>query len=131
MKVIGIDNKEYIWYLVGYATTEEEFKSEPHLVARRLLHEMFPSDRILEEVPIPSTALRADFYLPQRKLMVEVQGRQHYEYVRFFHNNPLGFAQSKKRDDTKRHFCELNKITLVELNGDDSVNWRNTINAAC
>jgi hypothetical protein len=131
MKVIGIDNKQYIWYLVGYTTTGDEFKSEPHLAARRLLHEMFPSDRILEEVPIPSTALRADFYLPQRKLMIEVQGRQHYEYVRFFHNNPLGFAQSKKRDGAKHRFCELNKITLVELNGDDSVNWRNTINAAC
>ena len=47
--------------------------------------------------------------------MVEVHGRQHYEYVPFFHVNKLGFVKSKLRDSDKREWCEINDIEFVEL----------------
>ncbi len=130
MKIKGLDGREYSWYLVGYqpSLSDERPRSELHLEVRSLLREIFPSDRLLEEVPLPSTGLFADFYLPQRKLMVEAHGRQHYEYVHFFHENIKGFMESKKRDRMKAEWCELNNITLVVLSYAENKDvWKKSI----
>ena len=49
------------------------------------------------------------------KQMIEIHGRQHYEYVPFFHGSYLGFSDSLKRDRDKKEWCFLNKISLVVL----------------
>jgi hypothetical protein len=133
MKVLGLDGRQHTWYLVGHVPPKdsERPRSTLHLRARALLYKLYPSDRILEEVPLPgSEGLFADFYVPQRKLMIEANGAQHYGYISFFHGNQLGFLESKKHDTNKRSWCKLNKITLVELpfNEDDN-EWRDRINA--
>lgn len=117
MKVKGLDGREYSWYLVGYqpSLSDDRPRSALHVQVRALLKEVFPSEKLLEEVPLPSTGLFGDFYLPQTKLMVEAHGRQHYEYVHFFHQNIKGFMESKKRDRIKKEWCDLNGITLVAL----------------
>ena len=48
-------------------------------------------------------------------LIIECQGAQHKEYNYFFHKSEQGFTQQKNRDNMKRQFCELNRITLVEI----------------
>ncbi len=131
MKVKGLDGKTHSWYLVGYQPnlSDERMRSELHLRVRALLKEMFKSERLLEEVPLPgSGGLFGDFYLPQSKIMVEAHGRQHYEYVAHFHQNPLGFMQSKKRDNNKADWCSLNGITLIVLPyNEDSEAWKQKI----
>lgn len=133
MKIKGLDGKTHSWYLVGYCPDKdsERLRSELHIQARALLYEVYPSYKILEEVPLPgSGGLFADFYLPQKKLMVEAQGRQHYEFVQHFHVNQMGYWESKKRDENKKTWCATNGITLIELpykeNQDE---WRARINS--
>ena len=47
--------------------------------------------------------------------MVEVHGRQHYEFVDFYHKTVCGFYKSKARDRDKIRWCELNDINIVIL----------------
>lgn len=118
MKVIGLNGREFTWKLVGHVPLgdDEQKRSQFHLAARDLLTKLFPCDRILEEVPLPgSGGLAADFFIPAEMLMVEVHGQQHYNFIPHFHTDRLGFLLSKKRDATKRYWCKLNNICLVEL----------------
>jgi len=56
-----------------------------------------------------------DFYIPSKKLVIEYQGRQHFEFVSHFHKTKADFVQSKKRDELKRAWCIANKIRLLEI----------------
>ena len=38
-----------------------------------------------------------DFYISSRKILIEYQGRQHFEYVRHFHRSKKGFEDRKKK----------------------------------
>jgi hypothetical protein len=128
MRVKGLDGREYSWYLVGYQPklSDERPRSALHLEVRELLRATFPSSPLLEEVPLPgSGGLFADFYLPQQKKMVEAHGRQHYEYVHFFHGDMMGFIKGKKRDSNKAEWCRINNITLIVCSYKETVDvWK-------
>ena len=128
MKVTGLDNKEYSWSIWGKSSDSEQ-KSSYHLKARALLKKLFPIDRILEEVYLPGCdSLYADFFLPLRKIIVEVHGEQHYKYIPFFHGNKLNFFKAQARDRNKRLFCEKNGILYIDLPCSESEDeWRNRI----
>lgn len=114
MRVVGLDGRTYPWPPPGRGRRAD--CSGPHLRARLLLEALFPSERRLEEVPLPGTGgLAADFYLPCRRTLVEVQGEQHASYVPFFHGGADGFLRSLSRDHRKRQWAELNNLRLVEL----------------
>src|SRR5262245_17555649 len=115
MKVVGLDGRTHNWSLNGHVPLRsEETGSSYHDRCRSLLVTLFPTDRRLEEVPLPGTGdLQADFYLPGRRLLVEVHGRQHYEFCLHFHKNRLGFLKHQQRDARKREWCELNNIMYV------------------
>jgi len=124
MRVIGLDRKSYTLNTALYRRKIAEC-SKQHKRAREILTELFGMFIILEEVGLPSTKLEIDFFIPDIKMMIEVNGQQHYEYVRHFHGNKQGFYASKKRDNLKREWCSINNIQLVELNyleSDDE--WR-------
>jgi len=130
MKVKDLNGRTYTWPPNGYQIARDDIRprSEYHLRCRSLLHSLYPTQPILEEVPLPSEQLFIDFYLPNRKIAVEVHGEQHYQYVQHFHKNPIGFAQAKARDERKRQWCIINNIVLIELpymENDDE--WRNRI----
>src|SRR4051812_24132089 len=105
MRVKGLDGREYPWNLTGLQVNADDTRprSSLHLAARQLLSDMYPVSPILEEVPLPGTgSLRADFYLPHRKVMIEVQGEQHYKYSKRMHGSKAGFLEACKRDVDKK-----------------------------
>ena len=60
--------------------------------------------------------LELDLFNENLMLAVEVQGRQHYEYVPFFHNNNYAvFRNQQYRDEIKRMICEKEGIRLIEV----------------
>lgn len=131
MKIKGLDGKEYSWNLKGYEPSNNDLikRSDYHLRARELLKNLFPLDKRLEEIPLPGTkGLTADFFIPTRNLLVEVQGEQHYKFIMHFHNNKLGFMQSLKRDNQKKEWCFINSVRLVELPFNETENeWKKRI----
>ena len=128
MKVRGFDGRDRNWRLDKYKVYGDDSKrrSSYHIRARGILCSLLPHDRILEEVKLPGSnklsrgLLIADFYVPSRMLMVEVHGRQHYEYVSHFHGNRFEFLRARARDRDKVKWCELNEINIVELKYDES-----------
>jgi hypothetical protein len=59
--------------------------------------------------------LELDCYNDELGIAVEYNGRQHYEYVPYFHNNKEAFYNQKYRDDMKRRICKDNNIILIEV----------------
>ena len=133
MKVVGFDGREYSWNLVNHVPLfdDERSRSKLHIKVRGLLTELFPFDRILDEVPLPGSgkrALVADFCVPSRKLIIEAHGKQHYEFNSFHYKNHLEFLHAQSRDRRKKEWCDLNQITLIELSYKESENeWRTKI----
>ena len=56
-----------------------------------------------------------DFYMPEIKTAIEVQGDQHYSYSPHFHKSYDGFLLQQKRDEDKRALCIANGVDLREV----------------
>ena len=57
-----------------------------------------------------------DFYLPKYRLLIEFHGRQHYEYIPFFHDGDYTFEDQKTRDEMVRDAAVRWKYGYLELN---------------
>ena len=134
MKVIGLDGRQYNWNPSSNKSSSRN-KSNLHEKAKKLLDILFPHDRILEEVSLIGTnaglrrgTLRADFFIPNRNLIVEVQGEQHFKFNNFFFKNKLSFFKAKARDRDKKEWCKINGIKIAEFNYDEDIDdWRRKI----
>lgn len=133
MKVMDLDGKQHTLSFAGYNVNGDQKRprSELHLAARRLLKQAYPLYSVLEEVSIPlkkGSTVFLDFLLPQLRICVEVNGRQHFEFVQHFHNNMLGFRLQQKADKLKREWLTLNNIRLIDLNyNEDEDAWANKL----
>lgn len=130
MKVRDTKGKSWSWNLNGYIPSNLELRprSDLHIKARELLKELYINDPLLEEVPLPGENLFCDFYLPIRKLAIEVHGAQHYKYTPHFHGNIKEFMASKERDNRKKDWFNINGIRLIVLDYNEKVDeWKNKI----
>ena len=130
MKVIGLDDREYSWNPKSGGGK----RSKLHQKAKKVLDSCLPHDRILEEVSLPGTrtvknkSLRADFYIPNRTLVVEVHGQQHFKFNSFHFKDKLSFFRAQARDRNKIEWCNINDIRIVQLNYNEDIDeWRNKI----
>lgn len=134
-KVVGFDSKEHKFnFTKNRARRYQENKSSLHTKARSLIRELFPNLSVYEEVTLPgskklgrSSLLYADFFLPEVMLIIEVHGKQHYEYCSFFHSNVMDFIKSRKRDEDKIEWCQINEIKIVTLPYNEEKEWKNLI----
>jgi hypothetical protein len=89
---------------------------------KQFLKKYWSNHIVFEEFPVAGTKLSLDFYNANKKIAVEVQGKQHTKYVPFFHGkNKINYINQLKRDQDKLKFCELNDIQLVEVYDGDEV----------
>jgi hypothetical protein len=131
MLVIGLDGEAHKMNIKS-RTCDDGGKSKIHLAARALIKEIYPYDTIREEVTLPGTKtqfnklnLIADFFLPMRSIIVEVQGAQHSKFNSHFYKNKMSFLKAKSRDNIKRMWCELNSFKLIELCYNEDIDvWR-------
>lgn len=127
MLVSDLQGVEANWNMGGKeVTTDARATSSLHKAARVILKKRFPTLQILEEVKIRikrGKILYLDFYLPLRKLAIEVNGEQHYTYSSHFHTNRVGFLNSKRNDRQKTEWCDLNGIDLLVFRFDEQDTW--------
>lgn len=64
--------------------------------------------------------LRFDFYLPDINAVIEYQGVQHFQPIKFF-GGDKALADTKKRDKIKRMFCFENNIKLFTISYNESI----------
>jgi hypothetical protein len=117
MKVVDFEGRETNWPPAGHIPRHNDSKprSELHLRVRAILHKLYPTQPILEEVPLPGLGLFVDFYLPLRKVVIECQGEQHYRFIPHFHTDRRTFVASQNRDQRKVDWCRMNNIDIAIL----------------
>lgn len=89
-----------------------------------LLRELFPQAYIKKEhyVRFKGARLFFDFFLPQYSILVEVQGRQHYEYIKHFHGDIENFKNYKKRDNLKVEYAVDSELCLILVDYNEDIN---------
>jgi hypothetical protein len=98
-------------------------RSKIQFEAKQFLKKYWQNHIVFEEFPVAGTKLSLDFYNANKKIAIEVQGKQHTKYVPFFHGkNKINYINQLKRDQDKLRFCELNNIDLVEIYDGDTLN---------
>lgn len=131
MYISDLDNKEQRWKLNGYEIRwERRPRSKLHLQARELIKEKFPTLQVLEEVPVPLKRGKTgylDFYLPLRKIAIEVHGEQHYQFNTKYHGSTKDFLKQKKNDALKADWLDKNGIMLIVLRYDELDHWSEQI----
>lgn len=131
MQVTDLDGNSSHWQLIGnIAHSNNDKKSSLHLKARELLHTIYPTLQILEEVPVyirKNQHVYLDFYIPLNKKCIEVHGEQHYKFSRHYHHSTLGFLKHQRRDREKKEWCEINNIQYIELPFDQEQSWESLI----
>ena len=69
--------------------------------------------------------LKFDFYLTLQKILIELDGEQHFKNVDHFGINSL--QDNKKRDTIKNNYCEINKIRFLRISYSEIKNMRQHI----
>ena len=81
----------------------------------RLLLKLFPTSRVQREAsPSWLGRQRLDIFLPEKRLGVEYQGRQHYKAIEHF-GGAEALARTRERDRRKRELCAANGVDLLEV----------------
>lgn len=99
--------------------SSDNCKSRFQFSIGEVIDKVFPNEIVLEEFYIPGDRLFIDFLLPRKKIAVEAQGRQHYEYSNFFHGSQENFRLAQARDRKKSLWCVCNNIRLVVIRETD------------
>jgi very-short-patch-repair endonuclease len=62
-----------------------------------------------------------DFYFPDKNIIIEYNGHQHYQPVRFggisLESAEINFIRQQYRDKYLQNFCDQNNITLIWIDG--------------
>lgn len=107
-------------YLVDWGGSS---RSKLQKATKTFLKKYWHKHIVFEEFPVVGTRLSLDFYNANKKIAIEVQGRQHTQYVPFFHGkNKINYINQLKRDADKLEFCKINDIKLVEIYESDAIN---------
>ncbi len=105
--------------------SEQECKSKLQHRCGIELQKLFPRFSILEEFPLPQGGgLKLDFFLPQARIAVEVQGIQHYKRNSFFYKDDMHWHRAMANDRKKEAWCDLNEIILVYVDREEDVRER-------
>jgi hypothetical protein len=117
MKFKTLDGKEKVVKNIKKFIINWNSKSRSKLQqnVKIFIKKYWEGDVVFEELKVAGTRLSLDFYNANKKIAIEVQGQQHFKYVKFFHRNRNGYLNQIKRDVKKFEFCELNKIQLIEI----------------
>jgi len=70
---------------------------------------------VYEEFPVYGSRMTVDIFNATKKIAIEVQGKQHNEFNKFFVKNNVNYLYSMERDLNKKKWLEDNDIQLVEV----------------
>jgi hypothetical protein len=105
-------NKNVTSYLIDW---DKKSRSKLQFSVKEFLKPHWCHQICFEEFPVYGTLQKVDFLNATKKVAIEVNGRQHSEYVPHFHKNKANFLKSIKRDWIKTEWLESNDYELIEI----------------
>lgn len=103
---------------LGWIRRGRGFASRGQASLTAMVKRLVPGVEIISEYAI-GERLKLDIYCPKYQLAVEYHGRQHFEYIEFFHHDSHGFDDHYKRDLRKAEICQEKGIALVVFRYND------------
>ena len=95
---------------------DKKSRSKIQFKVKQFLKTYWKSHVVFEEFPVYGTKLKVDILNATIKVAVEVQGRQHSSFNKFFHGNSRAkYLASIKRDFQKSQWLEMNNYKLIEV----------------
>lgn len=110
-------NKNVNKFLIDW---DDKSRSIVQAKTKKFFQTYWRNDIVYEEFPVYGTRLKVDILNATRKIAIEVQGAQHYQFNPFFHaGSRIKYQQGIKRDMQKRDWLELNGYKLIEIREDE------------
>ena len=97
--------------------------SRPQQTLVTVLGEIFPSRRIVQEKSLGP--YRLDVYIPSLRLALEFDGKQHSEFIPFFHRSMLNFLHGSESDFEKERLCKKKNIILIRISDEKKLTKEN------
>ena len=106
-------NRNVSKYLIDW---DKKSRSKIQFATKQFLKKFWKNHIVYEEFPVYGTRLKVDILNATKKIAVEVNGRQHYSFNKFFHGGSRQkFLQSIKRDCKKFDWLKSNDFEVVEI----------------
>ena len=108
-----LQSKNVSKYLVDW---DSKSRSKLQFKTKQFLKTIWDGQIVYEEFPVFGSKMKVDFLNATKKIAIEVNGPQHSNFNKFFHNNSrMNYLESLKRDHQKSLWLEQNNFTLIEL----------------
>jgi len=102
---------------------EKPSRSKLQFNVKQFLKKYWKYQVCFEEFPVYGTKMSVDLINFTKKIAIEVNGPQHKEFNKFFHNNSkANYLNSIRRDWEKTEWLEKNGFTLIEIEHDEVKN---------
>ena len=110
-------NKNVNKYLIDW---EKKSRSKIQFKVKQFLKEYWENHIVYEEFPVYGTRMKVDFLNATKKIAIEVNGKQHSSFNKFFHGNSRQkYLQSIKRDHKKFEWLQSNDFEVIEVEQDE------------
>ena len=63
--------------------------------------------------------LMVDFYLPDYRMFIEMNGEQHYKNIAYFHQDSWTFEDQQIRDESLRQYSKMHNVRLLVIKYDE------------
>ena len=113
----NLQSKNVSKYLIDW---EAKSKSKLQFNVKQFFKTFWNKQIVYEEFPVFGSKMRVDFLNATKKIAIEVNGPQHTNFNKFFHNNSrIKYLDSITRDHQKALWLEQNNYKLIELEKKD------------
>jgi very-short-patch-repair endonuclease len=116
------DNGKYFW--AKYKSEMDEYQKKQSIgekICQKIIEEIYPNNKFQKIRPnwLKNTDtnknMELDIYCNELKIAIEYNGKQHYEYIEYFHRNENNFNKQCERDKLKNELCIKNGIKLITI----------------
>lgn len=95
-------------------------RSKIQFHVKQFLKVYWMAQECFEEFPVYGTLLKVDILNLTKKIAIEVNGKQHSGFNKFFHNNSREvYLNSIKRDWKKFEWLQKNDFQIIEIEEDE------------
>lgn len=95
-------------------------RSKVQFNTKQFLKSYWKNHIVYEEFPVFGSRLKVDIVNATLRIAVEVHGKQHSAFNKFFHNDSrLNYLKSIKRDVAKEKWLSANNFQLIEIYEDE------------
>jgi PDZ domain-containing secreted protein len=100
-------------YLIDW---DGKSRSKIQFKVKQFLKSFWQNQIVYEEFPVYGTRMHVDILNATKRIAIEVNGKQHSNFNKFFHSNSRQkYLDSIKRDVEKANWLESNNFTLIEI----------------